>query len=108
MSTNDRQDRVPGFVYLDMDRVKSISSRIDESYIEEKVEEEEESSELAASLTGSIKAYILGVGSSSVSGTVESRTGSTSRTEESRALHHSYYPLLEGWLEDFEGEWFPT
>ncbi|QSG11858.1 Uncharacterized protein HSBGL_1441 [Halapricum desulfuricans] len=106
MSTNDRQDRVPGFVYLDMDRVKSISSRIDEGYIEEKVEEEEESSELAASLTGSIKAYILGVGSSSMSGTVEGRTGSTSRTEESRALHHYYYPLLEGWLEDFEGEWF--
>jgi hypothetical protein len=70
------------------------------------VEEEEESSELAASLTGSIKAYILGVGSSSVSGTVEDRTGSTSRTEESRALHHYYYPLLEDWLEDFEGEWF--
>lgn len=39
MSINDRQDRVPGFVYLDMDRVKSISSRIDEGYIEEKVEE---------------------------------------------------------------------
>ena len=60
--------RVPGFVYLDMDRVRSISSRIDEGYIETKVEEREESESVADSIAGSIKASVLGIGS-----TVEGR-----------------------------------
>lgn len=100
------EERVPGFLYLDMDRVKSISSRMDEGYIEEKIEEEEENSEIASSLTGSIKARILGIGSGSVSGTVEGRSGSASVSGETRALHHYYVPLLEAWLEESGSEWF--
>lgn len=100
------EGRVPGFLYLDMDRVKSISSRMDEGYTQERIEEEEENSEIASSLTSSVKARILGIGSGSVGGTVEGRSGSASITGETRALHHYYVPLLEAWLEESGSEWF--
>ena len=103
-----RSGRVPGFVYLDMDRVRSISSRLDEGYVKEKVEEKEESEEIAGSIYGSIKAQIFGsLGpSAEVGGEVSSSIASAQRSQENKALHHYYYDILEGWLEQFEGEWF--
>ncbi|WP_327053513.1 DUF6414 family protein [Halomicrococcus gelatinilyticus] len=100
--------RVPGFVYLDMDRVKSISARIDQGYIQERVKEQEESEELATSVYGSIKAHILGsVGPSAETGAeVNAGFASGSRLQETKALHHYYYDLLEQWLAKAEGDWF--
>ena len=79
---------------------------MDEGFIQERIEEEEESTEIASSLTASIRARILGLGSGSLSGTVEGRDASGSVTGETRALHHYYVPLLETWLKEYEGEWF--
>lgn len=109
-NTPQRTDRVPGFVYLDMDRVRSISSRLDEGYIEEKVEEREESEEVAKGITTSIRATIFGVVPGTVSGEMEGNYEKTDHsgtvTGENRALHHYYFTLLEEWLEGFEGGWF--
>jgi hypothetical protein len=103
-----RTERVPGFIYLDMERVRSISSRLDEGYVKEKVEEQEESDEIASSVYGSIKAQIFGgIGPSAETGAEVSGSHATSqRFQENKALHHYYYDILEGWLEQFEGEWF--
>lgn len=103
-------ERVPGFVYLDMERVKSISSRLDEGYIMEKVEEREKSSEVAKSITGSIKASIFGIVPGVATGKVESSGSKTDASinisGENKALHHYYFTLLEEWLEGFQGDWF--
>lgn len=106
--TPARTERVPGFVYLDMDRVRSISSRLDEGYIKEKVEEQEESDEIAGSVYGSIKAQIFGgFGPNAETGAEISGSHTRgSRFQENKALHHYYYNILEEWLEQFEGEWF--
>ncbi|MFK8214462.1 DUF6414 family protein [Haloferax volcanii] len=106
--TPARTERVPGFVYLDMERVRSISSRLDEGYIKGKVEEQEESEEIASRVYGSIKAQIFGgVGPSAETGAEISGSHVTGqRLQENKALHHYYYDILEGWLEQFEGEWF--
>ena len=109
MSESDEErDRVPGFLYLDMDRVKSISARIDQGYIREQVEENEESEEVAASVYGSIKAQIFGsIGPSAEAGSeVSSGFSSASRSQEVKALHHYYYDLLEEWLSQSEGNWY--
>lgn len=104
----DVNQRVPGFLYLDMERVKSISARIDQGYIKERVEEQEESEEVAASIYGSIKAQIFGaIGPSAEAGAdVSGSLQSGSRSQESKALHHYYYDLLEEWLNEAEGDWF--
>lgn len=103
-----RTERVPGFVYLDMERVRSISSRLDEGYVKEKVEEQEETDEIAGSVYGSIKAQIFGsIGPSAETGAeVSGSHASGQRFQENKALHHYYYDILEGWLEQFEGGWF--
>jgi len=103
-----RTERVPGFVYLDMERIRSISSRLDEGYVKERVEEQEESDEIASSVYGSIKAQIFGgVGPSAETGAEMSGSHARGqRFQENKALHHYYYDILEGWLEQFEGEWF--
>ena len=102
------QERVPGFLYLDMDQVKSISARIDQGYIREQIEEQEESEEVAESVYGSIKAQIFGsVGPSAEAGAeVTSGSSSASRSQEVKALHHYYYDLLEEWLSQAEGDWY--
>jgi hypothetical protein len=109
MSESDGgQRRIPGFLYLDMDRVKSISARIDQGYIREQVEEQEESTEVAESIYGSIKAQIFGsVGPSAEAGAeVSSGSSSASRFQEVKALHHYYYDLLEKWLSQAEDDWY--
>lgn len=107
-SSDEMQKRVPGFLYLDMDRVKSISARIDQGYIKEQVEEQEESAEVAASIYGSIKAQIFGsIGpSAEVGSNVSGGLSSASRSQEVKALHHYYYDLLEEWLSQSEGDWY--
>ena len=99
-------ERIPGFLYLDMNRVKSISSRLDEGYIESTVEEQEESTEIAARLTAGVKAALLGVGGASAQASTEGRRAEMERVEESKALHHYSYTLLEQWLQENEDEWF--
>ncbi|WP_372478914.1 hypothetical protein ACAH01_08700 [Halomicrobium sp. HM KBTZ05] len=103
-----RADRVPGFVYLDMDRVRSISSRLDEGYVKQQVEEREESEEVAGSIYGNIKAQIFGsFGPSAETGAeVSAGFASGQRFQQNKALHHYYYDILEDWLEGFEGDWF--
>ncbi|MUW13732.1 hypothetical protein GJ633_02965 [Halorubrum sp. CBA1125] len=105
MTDESEMPRVPGFIYLDMDRVKSISSRLDEGYIKSKVEERERSESVAESITGSIRATIFGIGSS-VEGESSFASTTSSRTHESKALHHYYFDLFEEWIEDQEGNWF--
>lgn len=101
-------ERIPGFIYLDMDRVKSISARIDEGYIQNRVEEKEGSEKVAVSVYSNIKANILGsIGPGLETGSeVAGESASAHRSQESKALHHYYYNLLEEWLESAEGKWF--
>ena len=98
-------ERVPSFLHLNMDRVRSISSRLDEGYVKEKIDEEQETTELTARLTASINA-LFGIGMGSLRGSTEGRTASSVLTEESRAIHHYSYVLLEEWLKEYESEWF--
>jgi len=105
MTNESEIPRVPGFVYLDMDRVRSISSRIDEGYIERKVEEREESESTAESITGSIKASVLGMGPK-VEGEHSSTSTEVSLSSESKTLYHYYFDLFEQWIEEQEGGWF--
>ncbi len=106
--SNGERRRVPGFLYLDMDRVKSISARIDQGYIQEQVEEQEEAEEVAESIYGSIRAQIFGfIGPSAEAGAeASSGSSSASRFQEVKALHHYYYDLLERWLSQAEGDWY--
>jgi len=103
-----RTERVPGFVHLDMERVRSISSRLDEGYVKEKVEEQEESDEIVSNIYGSIKTQIFGgIGPSAETGAeISGSHAKGQRFQENKALHHYYYDILEEWLEQFEGEWF--
>jgi hypothetical protein len=104
-----RNERVPGFVYLDMERVKSISARLDEGFVKERIEEETESEKETERIMGRIRGFLVspagGVGST-VEGENTSTETSGSRTESSKAFHHYHVTLLEDWLEDFEGDWF--
>jgi len=109
MSTNPEiGERVPGFLYLDMERVKSISARLDEGYIEEQVDQREENATVSSSIYGSIRAHILSPLSvrAETGGEVAAEQQSTRGTRETKALHHYYYDLLEGWLEQADGTWF--
>lgn len=101
-------DRVPGFLYLDMERVKSISARLDEGYIEEQVNQREENDTVSSSIYGSIRAHILAPLSvrAESGGEVAAEHQSTRGLEETKALHHYYYDLLENWLEQADGAWF--
>lgn len=93
-----------------MDRVRSISARLDKGYIVSKIEEEESKNELAADLSASLKAMIPGLApvdaSASVGGGLKTGRVSSERTGQNKALHHYYYTLLERWLENFKGDWF--
>ena len=42
----------------------------------------------------------------SLRGSLEGRAASSVLTEESRAIHHYSYTLLEEWLKEYESEWF--
>ncbi|WP_160168032.1 DUF6414 family protein [Haloterrigena salina] len=102
-------ERVPGFVYLDMDRVKSISARLDQGYVQERIEAESESEQETERIMGRVRGFLFGPGggvSSSVKGEQMTTEGSTSRTEDNKALHHYHFTLLEEWLEGYEDDWF--
>lgn len=98
-------DRISKFIYLDMERVKSITARMNEGYIKEKVEEQRDSEQDSETLTSAIKASIFGIGGSiSKSDTKTESEANLSR--QTRGLHHYHYTILESMLEDQEGRWF--
>jgi hypothetical protein len=98
-------ERIPKFIYLDMDRIKSITARMDEGYIKEKVEEQGETEQNSETLTGAIKGSIFGIGASASASTTQTEA-ETEVSQETRGLHHYHYNILESMLEDQEGDWF--
>lgn len=53
---------VPGFVYLDMDLIKSLSARMGGGYIKEQIENRGEFEEASESLRAKLMASIFNVG----------------------------------------------
>ncbi|GAB7093459.1 hypothetical protein JCM30237_06110 [Halolamina litorea] len=96
---------VPGFVYLDMDQVKSISARMGGGYIKEQIEGKEELEEESESLRARLMASIFNIGAD-VEGEITRTEADTSRSESVKGLHHYHFTLLESELEDAEGDWF--
>jgi hypothetical protein len=96
---------VPGFVYLDMDQVKSISARMGGGYIKEQIEGHEELEEESESLRARLMASIFNIGAD-VEGEITRTESDTSRSESVKGLHHYHFTLLESELEDAEGDWF--
>lgn len=96
---------VPGFVYLDMDQVKSISARMGGGYIKEQIEGQEELEEESESLRARLMASIFNIGAD-VEGEITRTEADTSRSESVKGLHHYHFTLLESELEDAEGDWF--
>lgn len=96
---------VPGFIYLDMDQVKSISARMGGGYIKEQIEASEEFQEESESLRARVMASIFNIGAE-VEGEISETEGESSRSESIKGLHHYHFTLLESELEDAEGEWF--
>jgi len=110
MPESDTEERfppeyVPGFVYLDMDQVKSISARMGGGYIKERIEGEEELEEESESLRARVMASIFNIGAD-VEGEVTTTEAETAHTESVKGLHHYHFTLLESELEEAEGEWF--
>jgi hypothetical protein len=96
---------VPGFVYLDMDLVKSISARMGGGYIKEQIEGREEFSESSETLRAKLMASIFNIGSE-VEGESTTTEGESSAVESVKGLHHYHFTLLESELEEASGDWF--
>ncbi|WP_458188957.1 DUF6414 family protein [Haladaptatus sp. NG-WS-4] len=110
MANNDTEEEtapeyIPGFVYLDMDQVKSISARMGGGYIKEQIEGHEELEQESESLRARVMASIFNIGTD-VEGQVTSTEADTSRSESVKGLHHYHFTLLESELEEAEGDWF--
>ncbi|EMA49190.1 MULTISPECIES: DUF6414 family protein [Halococcus] len=104
--TEMASERVPGFLYLDMERVRSIASRMDEGIVEEMVEAEEDEFQWANRFTASVKATLYGIGGFAAQNETEVGETNTEISEETKSLHHYSYTLLEEWLDGAETGWF--
>lgn len=96
---------VPGFVYLDMDQVKSISARMGGGYIKEQIEGQEELAEESESLRARLIASIFNIGAD-IEGETTRTEATISRSESVKGLHHYHFTLLESEFEDAEEDWF--
>lgn len=96
---------VPGFVYLDMDLVKSLSARMGGGYIKEQIEGREEFEETSESLRAKLMASIFNIGSE-VEGETTVTEGESEAVESVKGLHHYHFTLLESELEEASGDWF--